>query len=85
MNNPGMRKNGGIQRNVNATVASTEPVSLANVAKAPARMNIQIIYRILELPAAFEISSMRCDNVPPGCTIMPHIIAEVIATDIGMR
>lgn len=56
---PGTTICGGSHRRVSDTVASTDPVSLASEANAPARMNTHIMYMMLGLPAAREKVSMR--------------------------
>ncbi len=56
---PGIISSGGSQFMVMATVASIAPILSARLAKAPAKTNIHIIYRILPVPASRENVSIR--------------------------
>ena len=70
---------------VNLTVASIAPISFANDANAPARMNIHIIYRIFGYPAERENVSILSANEPPFRYMTTlHIDAVSNATETGI-
>ena len=85
MNSPGRRKLEGRRLRITLTVASIAPILLAPVAKAPARMKIHIISRMLWSAAPRENCRMRSSSLIPRVIAMAKAEATAKATVMGMR
>ena len=81
---PGTMNCSGRYFKVSPTVASTDPVSLARVANAPARMNIHTIYMTWDDPACRENISMRLVSGFPLEMTTAHADAMRSATLMGI-
>ena len=82
MNSPAKIVSDGTNPNVRVTMSSMLPISLAELAKAPARMNIHIMSSIFSEPPPRLNTLIRCFSVPL-LTITATIAVNMNATEIG--
>ena len=82
-NSPASSISPGNSVNARLTVASIDPITFAECAKAPAKMNIHIISIICDVPAPLLYMSIRLRRGSPPLMITAYIDATKNPTVIG--